>query len=426
MQADKADGRRVVVTGIGSVSPLGLCAGDSWRGLIEGRSAVGPILSFDASTLPVRIAACVKGFDPACYMDRREARRMAPFTQYALAAAAEAVAHAGLNWGAEDPTRVGVTLGSALGGIQVVEDQRALFDQRGPQSINPALIAIALVNTPACSLAIRYGIRGPVLAPVAACATGVVAIGEAARSLAHGDADVALAGATDSVMTSLTITGFARLGALSTKNDRPESACAPFDAGRDGTVVGEGAAVLVLETLAHARRRSAAILAEVAGYGLTCDAHHLVAPDPTGAGASRAILAAMKDACVSAGDVDWICAHGTGTQLNDVSETRAIKLALGERAHLVPVSSIKGAVGHMLGAAGAMSVVAGILAMQTGQIPPTLNYHTPDPECDLDYVPNVARQSSISTIMANGFGFGGQNACVVLRKWGEGCGLAPA
>jgi 3-oxoacyl-[acyl-carrier-protein] synthase II len=265
-------------------------------------------------------------------------------------------------------------------------------------------------------VSISYGIQGPVSVPVAACATGVVAIGEAARSLAQGDADVIIAGGTDSAMTALSIAAFGRLGALSTRNDEPQRACAPFDANRTGAVVGEGAAAMILETLSHAVRRGAPVLAEVAGYGFTCDAFHLVAPDAEGAGAARAIAQALSYGGVDPSEVSWICAHGTGTKLNDASETKAIKTALGDAAYRTMVSSLKGALGHMLGAAGAISAVAAVLAIQSGMIPPTINYETPDLECDLDYVPNVARAATVHAVLVNGFGFGGQNACLVLRK----------
>ncbi len=407
---------RVVVTGLGAVTPLGLDATCTWEGLITSQCGVGPITAFDASHLPVRIAASVKGFDPTRYMDAREARRLSHFIQYAMVASAEAVASAGLDFATEDLSRVGVTIGTGLGGTQVVEEQRLVLESRGYRHVNPTMIPAVLVNSAACQVAIRYGIQGPVSAPVAACATGVVAIGEGARWLAMGEADVVIAGGTDSAMTSLSVAAFNRLGALSTRNDNPARACAPFDAHRDGTVVGEGAAVVILETLSHAARRGAPILAEVLGYGLTCDAYHLVAPEPEGLGAARAMSQALSHGGISPGEVDWICAHGTGTRLNDLSETRAIKAALGEAAYRTPVSSLKGALGHMLGAAGAISAVAAVQAMQAGMIPPTLNYETPDPDCDLDYVPNSARATTVETVMVNGFGFGGQNACVVLRK----------
>jgi 3-oxoacyl-[acyl-carrier-protein] synthase II len=409
---------RVVITGLGAVSPLGTDAARTWQALLAGECGVRPVAAFDASELPVRIAASVQGFDPAQHMEPREARRLSPFIHYAIAAANEAIAAADLHPTTEDPTRMGVTIGTALGGTQVIEEQRLVLESGGYRRINPTMIPAVLINSAACQVAIDYGIRGPVSVPVAACATGVVALGEAARELAQGDLDVVIAGGTDSAMTPLSIAAFSRLGALSTRNDEPSRACAPFDANRTGAVVGEGAAVFVMETLAHAVRRGAPILAEVLGYGFTCDAYHLVAPDAEGAGAARAMSQALAYGGVAPDEVSWICAHGTGTLLNDASETAAIKKALGDAAYRTPVSSLKGALGHMLGAAGAISAVAAVQAMQSGMIPPTLNYETPDPQCDLDYVPNVARAANVETVMVNGFGFGGQNACLVLRKAG--------
>ncbi len=411
--------RRVVVTGLGAVSPLGLDAESTWAGVITGRSGVGPITAFDASGLATRIAASVRSFDAGQYMDIKEARRLSLFIQYAVAAAQQAIDQARLSIPEDEQHTTGVEIGSALGGSSLVEEQRLVLEQRGPRAVNPTFLPAILINSAACTVGIRHGIRGPVSAPVAACATGAVAIGEAARRLWSGEADVnvMLAGGSDSVMTALGIAAFGRLGALSTKNDTPERACAPFSADRDGTVVGEGAAVIVLETLAHAQRRGAPILAELAGYGLTSDAVHLVMPDPQGTYAARAMSAALRQAGLQSGDLDWICAHGTGTQLNDVSETRAIKAALGAAAYTTPVSSIKGALGHTLGASGALAAVTAVQALNAGVIPPTLNYAAPDPECDLDYVPNTARPADVRTVMVNAFGFGGQNAALVFRRW---------
>lgn len=411
------DRERIVVTGLGAVSPLGLDVASTWQGLVEGRSGVSLITDFDTRDFPTKIAASVKGFDPTLYLNRREARRMSPFIHYALAAAHEAISQARLDMNHEESTRVGVEIGSALGGSSIVEEQRLILENKGVRHIKPTLVPAILINTAPCMVAIRWGIKGPVNAAVSACATGLTSLGDAARRLAWGDADVMLAGGTESVTTPLAIAGFGRLGALSTKNDTPEQACAPFDAKRDGTVIGEGASVLVLETLKHALGRDAPILAEVLGYGLTCDAFHPAAPDPSGDGPARAMISALHDGGISPAELDWVCAHGTGTQLNDSSETQAIKTALGARAYDVPVSSIKGSVGHMLGAAGAISAVAAVQAIQTGLIPPTINYQTPDPECDLDYVPNVTRRTPVNTVIINGFGLGGQNACLTLRKW---------
>jgi 3-oxoacyl-[acyl-carrier-protein] synthase II len=407
---------RVVVTGLGAVTPLGLDAPTTWRALIAGKSGVGPITAFDSSILPVHMAASVNGFDPSRHMEPREARRHAAFVHFAIAAANEAVAAAGLDPFVEDPWRVGVTIGSALGGTGLIEEQKLTIESRGYRAVNPTMIPAIIINSAACQIAINFGIRGPVTAPVAACATGVVALGEAARSLAQGEADVIIAGSTESAMTLLSIAAFSRLGALSTRNEEAGGACKPFDANREGTVAGEGAAVLILETMSHAVRRGAPILAEVLGYEITCDAHHLVAPAPDGQGAARAMSQALAFAGVSPDELSWVCAHGTGTPLNDAAETKAIKQALGDAAYGTPVSSLKGALGHMFGAAGTISAVTAVQAMRDGMIPPTINYETPDPECDLDYVPNAARPATVETVMINAFGFGGQNACLVLRK----------
>jgi 3-oxoacyl-[acyl-carrier-protein] synthase II len=409
--------RRVVITGLGAVTPLGADVDTTWRELIAGCSGVRTITDYDTSELGTKIAARVKGFNASAYMDPKEARRLSLFIQYGIAAASQAVEHAAIDFAAADPARVGVELGSSLGGTDLVEEQRSILDRRGMRAVNPTAIPAILISSAACAVAIRYGARGPVSVPVNACATGVTAVGEAYRRIIHGDADLIVAGGTDSVLSPLGIAGFGRLGALSTKNDTPESACSPFAAGRDGTVLGEGAAALVLETLEHAQGRGAPILAEVAGYGLTSDAFNMAAPDPEGAGAARAMQQALAADPEAAENLTWICAHGTGTQLNDLSETKAVKRLFGERAYRTPISSIKGGLGHMLGAAGAVSVVAGVKAIETGIIPPTINYAAPDPECDLDYVPNVARRARVDAFMANAFGFGGQNAAVVVKRF---------
>jgi len=412
------EGQQVVVTGLGTVSPLGNDVETTWQGLITGRSGVRPITSFDTNGFSARIAATVKGFDPTEAIDAKEARRLSPFIQYGIVAAVQSVVQAGIDFASEDPTRCGVEIGSSLGGAGIIEEQRLVLEARGPRMINPTLIPAIIINSAACAVALRYGLHGPVNAPVGACATGVIALGEAYRRIRSGDADVMIAGGTDSVMTPLAVAAFGRLGALSSKNDTPERACAPFSGDRDGTVVGEGAAVLVLESLEHAQNRGASILAEIAGYGQTSDAYHLVAPEPEGIHAAAAMRAALHPKGGPANTPNWICAHGTGTPLNDLAETKAIKKALGETAYRVPVSSLKGGLGHMLGASGAVSVVAAVRAIQAGTIPPTINYTSADPECDLDYVPNAARNTGVSCVLVNAFGFGGQNACLVVRRWG--------
>jgi 3-oxoacyl-[acyl-carrier-protein] synthase II len=410
---------RVVITGMGAITPLGLDVETTYQALIESRSGVSFLPLLDVPDAPTKIGAAVKGYDGAKYMDPRDARRYAPFASYAVAAATQAVDDAALDMAVEDPTRIGVDIGTALGAVVLIEEQRMTMEKRGPRGVNPLMIPTGLVTTPSCLVAVKYGIRGPVYATVAACATGVVVIGEAAKRLAWGDADVFIVGGSDSVMSVMCVTGFSRLGALSQRNDAPEKACAPFAANRTGAVAGEGAAMVVVETLEHAQRRGARILAEVLGYGLTSDGFHMAAPDPNAAQASRSMSLAIRDAGIAPEELDWIGAHGTGTQLNDVAETKAIKMALGDAAYKVPASSIKSAMGHLFGGAATISAIMGVKAMERGMLPPTINYEIPDPECDLDYVPNVARKADVRTVMVNGFGFGGQNASLILRKWEE-------
>lgn len=417
MVSFKAKGNRVVITGMGAITPVGLNAADFWQGITAGRSGVGPITQFDASQHPTQIAASVNGFDPTDYVDKREARRMARFTHFALAATQQAVQDAELDLTKEDLTRVGLEIGSAIGGIEVIEEQSLRLRDGGPRQINPIFVPSVIINIAPCHIAVLLGIKGPANAPVAACATGAVAIGEATRRLQRGDVDVMIAGGTESAMTPLAVVSFSRLGALSTRNDEPERACRPFDADRDGTVMGEGAAIVVLETLEHALRRGAPIQAEVVGYGFTEDAYHIVAPEPNGDGAARAMSLALAEAGLSPGEIGYICAHGTGTPLNDISETTAIKTTFGEAAYRVPISANKSMIGHLFGAAGSISVIAAVKAIQEGVIPPTINLDNPDPECDLDYVPNVARRATVDTAIANAFGVGGQNATLAVQQF---------
>ncbi|MBN1991453.1 MAG: beta-ketoacyl-ACP synthase II [Anaerolineae bacterium] len=410
--------RRVVVTGMGMVSPVGNDVESSWQAMMKGECGVEPITRFDTTDFPCTIAAFVKDFNPLAYMDKRDARRMAPFLHFAVAAAQQAVATAGLDFSLEDPTRVGIEIGSAIGGADVVESQRLVLEAQGAKRVNPAAIPALLINMPGCFVAIHYNIRGPVNASVTACATGISGIGEGMRRIVWGDADVMLVGGTESAITPLTVSAFGRLTALSRRNDTPQRAITPFDANRDGTVVGEGAGVMVLESLEHAQARGARILAEVKGYALTSDAYHISSPREDGSSSARAMRNALLDGRIEPHEVDYVAAHGTGTPMNDVTETRAIKIALGEEAaNKVAISSIKSMTAHTLGAAGAISAIAAVKAMHTGFIPPTINLDTPDPACDLDYVPNQPRQAQVNVAIVNGFGFGGQNACVVLKKW---------
>jgi 3-oxoacyl-[acyl-carrier-protein] synthase II len=409
--------RRVVVTGLGMVSPLGNDVNSTWQAMMKGECGVEPITRFDTTDFPCTVAAFVKNFDPLEYMDKRDARRMAPFLHFAVAATHQAIAEAGLDFSLEDPTRLGIEIGSAIGGAEVVEEERLVLEQRGVKKVNPAAVPALLINMPGCFVAINFDIRGPVSASVTACATGISGIGEGMRRIVWGDADVMLAGGTESAITPLTLSAFGRLTALSRRNDTPKRAITPFDANRDGTVLGEGAGVMVLESLEHAQARGAKILAEVKGYALTSDAYHISSPREDGSSSARAMSNALKDGNVEPHRVDYIAAHGTGTQMNDATETKAIKAAFGEGAYDIAISSIKSMTGHTLGAAGALSAITAVKAMHEGFIPPTINLETPDPACDLDYVPNEPRQVEVKVAVANGFGFGGQNASVVLEKW---------
>ncbi|MCB9079861.1 MAG: beta-ketoacyl-ACP synthase II [Anaerolineaceae bacterium] len=409
--------RRVVVTGLGAVTALGKNLELTWTGMMNGECGVEPITHFDTTDFPCTVAAAVKDFDPLDYLDKRDARRMSPFLHFAVGAAQQAIQDAGLDLSQEDPTRMGVEIGSGIGGSDVVEEQRMILQEKGVRKVNPATVPALLVSMPACFVAITNNFRGPVNASVSACATGVAGIGEGMRRIVWGDADVMLVGGTDAAITPLVIGAFGRLTALSNRSATPKKAITPFDASRDGTVIGEGAGVLVLESLEHAQARGAKILAEVKGYSLTSDAYHISSPREDGSGAIRAMSNALKDSGLKADQITYLAAHGTGTPINDPLETQAIKATFGEAAYDLAISSIKSMIGHTLGAAGALSAVATIKGMQEGYIPPTINLETPDPDCDLDYVPNEPRRAEIKAAMVNGFGFGGQNASVVLKSW---------
>ncbi len=407
--------RRVVVTGLGAVTPIGIGIENTWQALLAGKSGARRITRFDPSDYPTQFVAEVVDFDPTQYMDFREAKRTARFTQFGLVAAQEAVRHAALDLASEDMTRVGIQLGTAIGGIDVVQELTLTFHEQGLRRVNPTVVPVLIPSAGACHVAIALGIKGPTSCPVAACATGIVAVGDALRLLQRGDVDVVFAGGTEGSLSPLDVAAFSRLGTLSTYNDEPTRACRPFDATRNGTLMAEGAAVLVLETLEHAQHRNAPILGEVLGYALTEDAYHIAAPDPSGDGPARSMALAIADSGLRPQDIDYIVPHGTGTTLNDISETRAIKTVFGPHAYRIPISSNKSMLGHMLGAAGAISTAVAILAIRDQIIPPTINLENPDPECDLDYVPGHARKATLRTAMANAFGFGGQNASVVVR-----------
>lgn len=415
---EKSSRQRVVITGMGGVSSLGNDVGSNWAGMMSGQCGIAPITRFDTTGYPCSLAAPAReDFDPLAYMDKRDARRMSPYVQFAAVAAGQAISDAGLDFGQEDMTRVGVEMGSGFGGVDVVESQYQLLMEHGPKRVSPTAIPAMLTSMPACFVAILNNVLGPVGAPIAACATGVVAIGEGMRRIAWGDADVMLVGGADSPITPVIISAFGKMQGLSQRNDTPGCSLTPFDANRDGTVLGDGGAVLVLESLEHAQARGARILAEVKGYGLTSDAYHISSPREDGSGASRAMSKALVDAGTGPEEVDYVAAHGTGTPMNDVIETRAIKTALGEAAGKVAISSIKSMTGHTIAAAGVLSAIAAIKAMHEGLIPPTIGLETPDPECDLDYVPNRPHRAEVRIAIVNGFGFGGQNACVVIEKY---------
>ncbi len=410
--------RRVVITGFGLTTPLGVGCDDVWRRILNGESGIGPITRFDASAHDTRIAGEVKNFRPEEYVSVREVRRMDLFVLYALAATRIAVERAGLDMTKEDPERVGVIVGTGLGGLPTLEKYHSILLEKGPGRISPFFIPMLIANEAPGNIAIQYGIKGPNLSIVTACATGAHSIGDAFRIIQYGDADVMVAGGTEANLTPLTIGGFNALKALSTRNDAPEKASRPFDKERDGFVVGEGAGIVILEELERARARGATIYVEVAGYGYNGDAYHITAPCPDGDGSMRCIRMALKDAGIGPDEVDYINAHGTSTDLNDSSETLAIKGAFGERAYHIPVSSTKSMTGHLLGAAGAIEAIFSTLAIRDQVCPPTINYEYPDPECDLDYVPNTAREHAINVAVSNSFGFGGTNAVLVFKRFG--------
>ena len=409
--------RRVVVTGLGAVTPCGNDVATTWASMVEARSGTGLVSRFDTSTMPVRIAAEVKGFDVERRIDKKLARRLDLFAQYAMYAADEALAHAGLTPSEEGDPRFGVYVGTGIGGLQEIVNGSRLFDQQGWKGLSPFFIPRALTNLAGGQIAIRYGAQGPALCVTTACATGNHAIGEAWRAIRDDDADVIIAGGCEAAVTPVGLAGFMVMRALSKRNDEPTAASRPFDRDRDGFVMGEGAGILVLEELEHAQARGAVIYGEVVGYALNNDAWHDTAPSPGGAGAARCMRAALKSARVNAEDIDYINAHGTSTTQNDTSETAAVKAVFGDHAHRVLVSSTKGVTGHLLGAAGGVEAVASVMALHTGIVAPTANLVNPDPECDLDYVPREAREAKPRLALSNSFGFGGVNATLVFRRF---------
>jgi 3-oxoacyl-[acyl-carrier-protein] synthase II len=409
--------RRAVVTGLGAITPIGNEVPTFWRNLTDGVSGVAPIASFDASDQEVRIVAEVKDFDPKEWMDFKQARRMSRFSQLAVAAARQAIDQAGLQIGDHNRDDIAVVLNTGGGGLEEVALGEMTMHTKGQGRVSPFMVPMMSPSMAACQISIQNGIRGPIITSVAACASGVQAFVEAQRLIERGDVDVVIAGGTESAIKPVSFAALANMGALSTRNDEPEKASRPFDGDRDGFVFGEAAGVLVVEAAEHAEARGAEVIAEVAGGALTGDAFHISAPDPSGYGATLAMQRALRDAQVEPEQVDYVAAHGTSTPLNDVTETKAIRAAFGGHADRLAVSSNKSMLGHSLGAAGAMSALAAVLSIRDGVIPPTINHTTPDPDCDLDYVPNVARRTPVNVAIINGFGFGGQNAVTVFRRF---------
>ncbi|HOD77229.1 MAG TPA: beta-ketoacyl-ACP synthase II [Syntrophorhabdus sp.] len=411
--------RRVVVTGIGLVTPCGIGTDNVWNNILSGKSGIGPITRFNTDRFDTKFAGEVKDFNPEDYVQPKEVKKMDLFIHYALAAAHIAVKDAGLDMGKEDPERVGVVVGTGLGGLPTIEKYHSVLLERGPGRITPFFIPMLIANEAPGHIAIQHGIKGPNLCIVTACATGAHSIGDACRIIQYGDADVMVAGGSEANLTPLTVGGFNAMKALSTRNNDPMKASRPFDRDRDGFVVAEGSGIIILEELEHAKKRGARIYAEMAGYGYNGDAYHITAPCPDGDGFIRCMRMALRDAHISPDHVDYINAHGTSTKLNDYIETLAIKEVFKAKAYRIPVSSTKSMTGHLLGAAGAVEAVFSILSIRDQVCPPTINYENPDPECDLDYVPNTARKCTINTVVSNGFGFGGTNSTLVFRRFIE-------
>jgi 3-oxoacyl-[acyl-carrier-protein] synthase II len=409
--------RRVVITGVGLVTPLGIGLQKNWEALLRGESGIGPITRFDASRHATRIAGEVKAFDPLAFIDKREARRMDPFIQFALAAAALAVEDAGIDPALLEGDRTGVYIGSGIGGLATIEECHSTLLQRGPDRVSPFFLISIIINEASGYVSIKYRSRGPNSATATACATSTHSVGDSFRLIVRGDADRMLAGGTEAPITPLGVAGFCALRAISTRNDEPRRASRPFDAERDGFVMGEGAGILLLEELGAARQRGARIYAEIVGYGMNADAYHVTAPSEDGEGAKGVMQRALADAAIKPSEVDFINAHGTSTPLNDKIETLAIKKVFGEHARKIGVSSTKSMTGHLLGAAGAVEAGITALCLSTQTMTPTINYEHPDPECDLDYVPNAPRPAELRYALSNSFGFGGTNGCLVLKRY---------
>lgn len=411
--------RRVVITGVGLVTPLGVGKDGVWERILAGESGIAPITRFDTAKHDTKIAGEVKDFRAEDYVSVKESKRMDLFIQFALAATKIAMEDSGIDMSKEDAERAGVVVGTGLGGLPTLEKYHSIYLERGPGRISPFFIPMLIANEAPGHIAIQYGIKGPNLCIVTACATGAHSIGDASRVIQYGDADIMVAGGCEANLTPLTVGGFNAMKALSTRNDAPQAASRPFEKDRDGFVVSEGAGIVILEELEHARKRGARIYAEILGYGYNGDAHHITAPCPDGDGFIRCINMALRDGSLKPDVVDYINAHGTSTDLNDQTETLAIKKVFGERAYKIPVSSTKSMTGHLLGAAGAIEAIFSVLAIRDQICPPTINYETPDPDCDLDYVPNKARNHTINIAMSNSFGFGGTNCTLIFGRYGE-------
>jgi len=409
--------RRVVITGLGLVTPIGIGVDASWKAALEGRSGVVPITHFDASAFPVRIAGEVKDFDPGQYIEAKEIKKMDRFIHLAMAAATMAVEDSGLKINEANAERVGVVIGAGMGGLPAIEHYHKVLLEKGHRKVTPFFIPMLIINLASGNVSIKYGAKGPNSAAVTACATGSHSIGDAFRIIQRDEADAMITGGTESVITSLGIAGFAAMKALSTRNDEPEKASRPFDAARDGFVMGEGSGVVVIESLDNALKRGAKIYAEIVGYGMSCDAYHITTPAPGGEGAARCMKAGLKDAGIAPEEINYINAHGTSTKYGDELETAAVKTVFGEHARNLCMSSTKSMTGHLLGAAGGVEAIFSVLSIYNNIVPPTINLENPDPECDLDYVPNRPKQVDVGCAMSNSFGFGGTNACLIFKKY---------
>ena len=409
--------RRVVITGLGVISPVGNSVEEFWEALKSGKSGVGKITRFDTSNFTTRIAAEVKGFDPLQYIDKKEARRMGLHEQYSMSTAFQAIQDAKLDSNSYDPDKAGSVIGSGIGGVDVIEAQHSILLKDGPGRVSPFFVPMMIVDMSAGLVSIRYNLKGPNYATVSACASGANAIADSFKIIQRGDAELMVTGASEASITPLALAGFCSARALSTRNEAPEKASRPFDKLRDGFVMGEGSGMLILESLEHAQKRGAKIYAEMVGVGMTADAYHITAPAPGGDGAIRSMRLALQDSGLNPEDVDYINTHGTSTDLGDIAETKAIKNVFGQRAYKIPANSTKSLVGHLLGAAGAVELIATIKSMEQGILHPTINQEVPDPECDLDYVPNQSRKAEIRVAISNSFGFGGHNITLVIKKF---------